>query len=779
MSMFFSWCSFWGGKVGSPLGKRPYGFILKHRVRPAVFAFISAWAVCAGAISTVRADAFSSYQLQGSFQLPNGASGLEALPDGRLLTVAGHFVHVESAAGTRAFAAFGTLADADFSSFGPGFVRVSPDGTRVAVGNGGGASFGNYEVGVFALSDLSGTWFSANHFDAAWVDNRSIALTGSTFGSPSYVSFLDTTSVDTANPFNPIAIDGIGGASGGITFDTQGYLYTGNGFAISGPSGTGVVKAFSPGAWVGALTSGTPLSFESSGMTVVDILSGGSLGFDDQGNLFVGGGDFTGADQNFAALIHASAVAGALSGGGAVDVLDMSQVRRLDPDGNSSFNFYGATFNETLHELYVYDGGMVFVYAVPEPVTALLLCLALLGIHVTTKETKNMSVVGVVDAHSRFSLLELRALRGEKSLFNKEVGSPFAAEVVLYDPAPGQFVNNPLFNDPAEALGPPDGMGTTTGNITSVVNLGGFGGTLVLRFDHLVEDHPLNPLGLDAIVFGNAFWVGGDPEARWAECATIEIGLDADDSGDIDNGESWFLIPGSHLDAQVAGRNTKTWDDDISDNTYPPALASWVPAARSGQWTSHAFALPFDVFSPPVLFNEPPEPGEESVFGYADSSPTLLRGDLDGDDIVDDEMITSEEFYTVPDDPFSVGINAGSGGGDAFDIAWAVEPATGAPAGLSGFNMLRITNAVDAELGPLGEKSPEIDAAADVSPDPFGDADADEDIDLRDLSALWNCFGLVVHPADFCLVFSEDHGSVGGVDAAAVLDRITGPRSAS
>ena len=50
-----------------------------------------------------------------------------------------------------------------------------------------------------------------------------------------------------------------------------------------------------------------------------------------------------------------------------------------------------------------------------------------------------------------------------------------------------------------------------------------------MRFDHLVADETYNPMGLDFIVYGNAFWVGGDPQRRWAEPAYVEIMLDVDD----------------------------------------------------------------------------------------------------------------------------------------------------------------------------------------------------------------------------------------------------------
>lgn len=360
------------------------------------------------------------------------------------------------------------------------------------------------------------------------------------------------------------------------------------------------------------------------------------------------------------------------------------------------------------------------------------------------------------------------------------VNSPFAVEVVRYEPAPGQFVNHAMLSDAAQALGPPAGEGTTTGNNSSVVNLGGFGGLLVLRFDHVVEDHPLNPMGLDAIVFGNAFWVGGDPEARWAESATIEIGLDADGSGAIDGAERWFLIPGSHLPATFIPLTVVTWDDNVSDATHPPALATWIPSGRSGTWRSGAYALPFEVFGSAVLFNESMSAGEEGVFGYADTSPTLLLGDLDGDDVIDAPAMTPETFYTVPDDPLTVGIDPESGGGDAFDIAWAVDPTTGVAANLPGFDMIRITNPTHIILGPLGEKSPEIDAVADVRAEPFADADADEDIDLRDMSALWACFDPNLPATETCLVFlpgDEDHVDAGAAEEA--LFRMTGPRSRS
>ncbi len=78
--------------------------------------------------------------------------------------------------------------------------------------------------------------------------------------------------------------------------------------------------------------------------------------------------------------------------------------------------------------------------------------------------------------------------------------------------------------------------------------------------------------------------------------------------------------------------------------------------------------------------------------------------------------------YVRPDNPLTVGLSDRSGGGDAFDIAWAVNSA-GQPAGLHQFHFLRLTSFIARNFGVLGVASPEIDAAADVAPDIDTDAD--------------------------------------------------------
>lgn len=258
--------------------------------------------------------------------------------------------------------------------------------------------------------------------------------------------------------------------------------------------------------------------------------------------------------------------------------------------------------------------------------------------------------------------------------------SPFATRVIDYSPADGQFVNDPRYNDPRRALGTPVGGGTFAPNNTKLVTLGGFGGSITLGFARTIRDDPNHPMGLDFIVFGNASWLANLPSIRWAEAAIVELSRDVNRNGLAD--DPWYVIPGSHL--------------------------ANVEQKRDGH-----FILPNDPFGAPPIFNINTD-GSEAFWGCADMNPVLMLGDLDGDNTVDDPSLSPEEFYTVADDPQTEGLTPGSGGGDAFDIAWAVDEITGQPAHLSGFDFIRITTAVDAPNGQFGEVSAEIGGIAAV-----------------------------------------------------------------
>ncbi len=354
------------------------------------------------------------------------------------------------------------------------------------------------------------------------------------------------------------------------------------------------------------------------------------------------------------------------------------------------------------------------------------------------------------------------ALMAAWSCAGSSVGSPFATRVVEYRPAPGQFVMSAsgegiFYNVASKALGAPQGGGTLVAGNAKAVTLGGFGGSITLGFDHTIRDRACNPMGLDAIVFGNAVWVSGNPLRRWAEGGVIEISRDVNGNGVAD--DAWFVVRGASLpQIPAAAWRVASWDSDPSTPT-PPANVSWYPAAPvypgwPASYSTSAYELP-GVFAGLILENPPTAPsGEEAYWGYADVSPTLLLGDMsgaNGDPLRDNRLtdpedvpgMSPEQYYTWPDDPRATGVSAGSGGGDAFDIAWAVDPTTGAPAALDGFDFIRISTGVEMVSGVFGERSVEVSGVAEVR-SRFaveGDANRDGRVDFLDLNIVLGSFG--------------------------------------
>ncbi|MDO8585574.1 MAG: hypothetical protein Q7T82_00890 [Armatimonadota bacterium] len=294
--------------------------------------------------------------------------------------------------------------------------------------------------------------------------------------------------------------------------------------------------------------------------------------------------------------------------------------------------------------------------------------------------------------------------------------SRFAVSPPLaYWPGWGYYVNpgygETTFGDPAQATGAPTGEGTNPGgNPEHVTTLGAFGGSVTLKFDHTVRNDPNNPFGMDAIVYGNAFRSGS---TVWMEAGTIEISRDANGNGLAD--DPWYIIPGSH----ISGAPSSVWatkEYDKFNTSYPPLFKSYYPDKTSiygvvwypdypDHVTLGAYRLPISLAGSST----------QTPWGYADCYPTLILGDMNGDNVVENGGISPEEFYTTPDDPMSAGFTPRSGGGNAFDIDWATD-ASGNPANLDGFDFLRITSAVDTTLFGGNECSPDIDGVADASP---------------------------------------------------------------
>jgi hypothetical protein len=319
--------------------------------------------------------AVPAYQLIGQFELPS-ATAFDVLPDGRVLLLDGTDIKLQDSLHASTYTSIGSIP-IGLVPFSPSFFTVSPDGSRVAIGDNqfnANASVHVFDVGSFNTSGATAPdSFLAPNFEGHWSNNDTLFVSGANTGSVVTEIRADTLGVRTV-------IDGIGGASGGVTTDGT-YLYTGNGFAFGGPSATGEVKAF---LLADIDTAVTPIDFEAHGISVADDLSGGSLGFDSRGNFLVGGGDFFGTSGDFGyfAVYDDEALDVALAGGGI-----MSRLDRLTFTPNNATDSYAAQLNPFTDELLVtfFDnttfsaGTTVFRYQVPTPGAVGVLALLGLG----------------------------------------------------------------------------------------------------------------------------------------------------------------------------------------------------------------------------------------------------------------------------------------------------------------------------------------------------------------------------------------------------------------
>ena len=253
---------------------------------------------------------------------------------GHFLAASGRTVYLQKNFGADLWLPVATLGPDQ--TMDPCFIKISPDGKRVALGQGYGKPLFVFETALLSVSAppnlntvFGVTIWDENLFDGAWRDNRYLFINaGADAGSQIYAVDTDGT---TGAPI-PILPD-IPGASGGLAFDAAGDLVTGIGYGYA-DAPTGELKIWSASA-VNAAVAGTPLAYGTTGQILIEgALSAANLGFDADGNLFVGGGDAFGNSGNYgyAGLISAAAVQRVLAGGAMANTGATSDYLKVQPD---------------------------------------------------------------------------------------------------------------------------------------------------------------------------------------------------------------------------------------------------------------------------------------------------------------------------------------------------------------------------------------------------------------------------------------------------------------
>lgn len=321
------------------------------------------------------------------------------------------------------------------------------------------------------------------------------------------------------------------------------------------------------------------------------------------------------------------------------------------------------------------------------------------GYTITTSENNTLSIV-VVAGGTTYTIS-----CGTKS---HTLAGSAPTSVVSYLPI-GQFANNSGWGYlGTKFVGPDKTAPETTG-----VSLGAFGGFIEFYFENGIEDKATNPYGVDFVIYGNAF--NGNPEA-----GAVQVSVD---------GTTWYELAGSnYYKSNFTANNpengfSKFYTGTLRNTSVIYTKGSSRVTAKLGS-LNEANCCPaawFPLTTNFTAFANDPTGGAHCASGVS----VNLSGDtltFTGVTAIADSDTTADYAFGYADvtpngspSEYGEAVNpytpytSDKTGGDGFDLAWAVDIATGEPVNLSGQKVkyVRVYSAV-LDFGRFGETSPEI-----------------------------------------------------------------------
>lgn len=376
------------------------------------------------------------------------------------------------------------------------------------------------------------------------------------------------------------------------------------------------------------------------------------------------------------------------------------------------------------------------------------------GYTITTSEENTLSIVAVAKG------VTYTISCGTKS--HTPAGSA-PTSVVSYLPI-GQFANNSGWGYlGTKFVGPNKTAPETTG-----VSLGAFGGFIEFYFENGIEDKATNPYGVDFVIYGNAF--NGNPEAgavqvsvdgtTWYELAGSNYYKSNFTANDPANGFSKFytgtLRNTSVIYTKGSSRVTAKLGSLNAANCCP---AAWFPlttnfTAFENDPTGGATCdsrVSVNLSGNTLTFTgvtaiADSDTTADYAFGYADVTPNGSPSEYG-------EAVNPYTPYT-----------SDKTGGDGFDLAWAVDIATGEPVNLSGQKVkyVRVYSAV-LDFGRFGETSPEITGIFTARGTSGSAATTDLEVWGDDKITTSNKAAVSVNAGSYTIYSAEDYVFVNGV----------------
>lgn len=277
--------------------------------------------------------------------------------------------------------------------------------------------------------------------------------------------------------------------------------------------------------------------------------------------------------------------------------------------------------------------------------------------------------------------------------------SPYITKVHVYAPAPGQFVNlRPVYaagDDVASMSMKAEKI--LTGSATSeVVSLGGFGGYIVIGFDHTI----VNVAGKkDFKVLGNASYASDKPDSEGRLYGSCEPGIvmvsyDTNKNGLPD--DEWYELAGSEYYKETTIKNyeiTYTRPEPVNDD------CAWTDnQGKSGSIKRNQYNT------------------QDSYYPLWISSRALtLKGNKLKDNTIDLSGNGSNWTSYAYDWGYADN-HINTSDLSNFDIDWAVD-SSGKKVYLEGIDFIKIYTAVNQDAGWIGEVSTEIAGVEDLHPE--------------------------------------------------------------
>ncbi len=256
--------------------------------------------------------------------------------------------------------------------------------------------------------------------------------------------------------------------------------------------------------------------------------------------------------------------------------------------------------------------------------------------------------------------------------------------VMEYTPAPGQFIGDTKTGGfTGEESTPADAVAYATGRLTEnkFVSLGGFGGYIVVGFDHSID----NVSGYDLAVRGNAYDGSSEPGIVW-------VSQDTNGNGKAD--DEWYELAGSDTMDETTIRHYSVtyyrpsedgqpvkWIDSEGEegqidylkayHSQPSYYPTWIGKDSYTLTGTRLAARNYDNSGKGTMWVQP-----AYDWGYADN--------FSAEDYVEDDKTLNR-----------------------FDIAKAIDK-NGASHALEYIDFVKVQTACNAKSGWLGEQSTEV-----------------------------------------------------------------------